>query len=241
VLDVASQRPGFPALLFAVLIAGLPARAAALGVPAAFLPELAHEAERILAHPPDGIADDEARKDLAICLCVALPCVAQIVETCGAVSRRPLLTGAPGSLALLRHLLGTRGATSPYLEIHTHTPLLGGFIRPQGWERCYRLLAELLRRDPNCLGMISGSWFYDPAVAAISPRLAFLSETPLAGGAFRVRVGASAEDYALATAKSDLRRTLAQKGKYVPTKWQLIWPRKALLAWADAHAARSAS
>jgi len=230
--DLAVGDALFPAMLAARLLAGVSARCPARLVPDAVLPELQRQAFRILELQEPSLDDDAFRKDLSICLLLSFPCAAQMVEQTGAIPRRTLFTGGPGqALRLGAHLVRTGLRSSPYLEIHAHTPMLGDF-NPAGWARCYDLVAELLAMRPQWLGLVSGSWFYDPVLARISPRLSYLADTPLRGGAFRVRLGASAEDARLATATSPTRRALVESGSYVPTRWLLVWPRKPLLAWA---------
>ena len=58
-----------------------------------------------------------------------------------------------------------------------------------------------------------------------------LQDVPVAGGAYLLRVGASAEDLANATATSESRRRLVAEGSYTPTKYALVWPRRALSGW----------
>jgi hypothetical protein len=233
--DLAEGDGVFPALLAARLLAGAGGRRPERLVPDAVLPELWRQAMRILATAAPSLDDDAFRKDLSICLLLSFPCVAQVVEQTGGIPRRALTSGGPGqALRLGAYLARTGLQAGPYLEIHTHTPMLDGF-NPAGWERCYELVAELLAARPDCPGMVGGSWFYDPALSAISPRLAYLADTPIGGGAFRVRLGATVEDAELATATSASRRSLVEAGTYVPTKWLLVWPRKALLQWAAAR------
>ncbi len=233
VFDLAGGDPAFPALLAARLLSGISARRWARRVPDSVVPEVARQARRILDLAAPSLDDDAFRKDLSICLLLSLPCVAQVVEETGAIPRRALTTGGIGQAIRLGGYLAATGMRSgPYFEIHTHTPMLGDF-NPAGWERCYELVADMLAARPEVLGMVGGSWFYDPALAGISPRLSYLADTPIAGGAFRVRLGASAEDTELATATSQSRRALVEAGTYVPTRWLLIWPRNALLARAS--------
>lgn len=138
-------------------------------MPDTVVPEVARQAWRILTLETPSLDDDAFRKDLSICLLLAFPCVAQVIE-------------------------------------------------------------DLLRMRPGCLGLVSGSWYFDPAVAVISPGLAYVAGIPLAGGAFRARLGASAEDTELATAASATRRQMVAGGHYTPTRWLLVWPRAPLLA-----------
>jgi len=239
ILAASRANPHFTAMLHAALIARLPARAVSMAIPEPVLPELTRQAVRILHGAPTTLDDDAARKDVSICLALSLPCVAQLVEETGTILRGAARHRGPGQHQLIRQLLHTGFRRGPYLEIHTHTPMLHGFTEA-GWTRCYTLIADILRARPQLLGMVGGSWFYDPALATISPRLAYLAELPMAHGAFRVRAGRSAEDAALATATSPTRRALMAAGKYTPERWQLIWPRAALLDWAARQAAPGA-
>ncbi len=223
---------GFVPLLAARLLAGIAARRPARAVPDPVLPELQRQAMRILTLDAASLDDDGFLKDLSICLLLSFPCGAQVVEQTGCLPRMALPSGGiTQAMQLARHLAATGYRPGPYLEIHTHTPMLGDF-NPAGWERCYKLVADLLALRPDCLGMIGGSWFYDPALAMISPRLTYLADTPIAGGAFRIRLGHSEADTGHATATSPTRRKLVAEGRYLPTRWLLIWPREALLTWA---------
>ncbi len=81
--------------------------------------------------------------------------------------------------------------------------------------------------------MVGTSWFYDPALPAISPRLAYLQQRPLEAGAFLVRHGRGAIYTERATLTSETRRKLYEEGKYLPVCFSLVWPRDALIAWAE--------
>lgn len=233
---LAADTAEFPALVHACLLADCERRWEQAQTAASLLPAFLRQAMRILDTPASDFGD-VFRKDLAICLMLSFPCVAQLVEQTGAVPRSVLLTGgARQALRMASYFAATGLRAGPYLEIHTHTPMLDGFT-PDGWNQCYRLIADMLRSRPQCLGMVGGSWFYDPALADISPRLAYLADTPIAGGAFRARVGASQSDRDLATSTSASRRALVEAGTYTPTRWLLIWPRAALLSWAEARQA----
>lgn len=72
----------------------------------------------------------------------------------------------------------------------------------------------------------------DPQIETISPHHAWYPRwTIAAGGArFFVAVERSSESGALQT--SETRRRLFREGKYVPAAHTIIWPRRALLAWA---------
>lgn len=243
-IDLERALPRLGAMMAASLLAGVRDRCAARNVPASVAVECARQGRRILAAleaAPDAavsLRNDAFQKDLAICLGEALPCVAQVVERHSGIPRRMLLSTDMGRTARLLALLARQRHLRPYYEIHTHTPMLDGFNKA-GWDRCYMLIADLMRADPGCLGIVGASWFYDPVVTDISPRLAYLRDVPARGGAFFLRVGASAKDADLATSTSDTRRKLYEQGKYVPASYMLVWQREDILSWS-ARMAREA-
>lgn len=229
------------ASLLADLIAQAPQRLSRFPTPTSILPHMAAEFFRILNHLEQepqasrGLDDDVFLKDLGLCRLDIFPCVAQIVEKYSGIPRSTAARGffrAFGPLGALG--LRTRFHFKPLFESHTHTPMLKGFT-PEGWDLCYLLVADLLQTYPSYQGMFGGSWFYDPEIDRVSPRLSYLRQRPLSGGAFSVPVGQSPADVANATATSESRRKLYQAGKYSPKSWLMIWPREPLIEWARAN------
>ena len=78
----------------------------------------------------------------------------------------------------------------------------------QGWDKCYLRIADLLDLRKDIQGMIGTSWFYDPQLLEISPRLAYLQKCPLERGAFLLRHGTGHFDIEHATMTSKTRRRL---------------------------------
>ncbi len=84
-------------------------------------------------------------------------------------------------------------------------------------------------------GLFGVSWFRDPALSHISPHLTRLTTMVTDHGARLFPLGScKAEGIRDATAKSKTRRRLYERGAYRPMEYLLVWPRKELLAWADA-------
>lgn len=135
--------------------------------------------------------------------------------------------GIPGRMMNFLRL----GGFKPFAQIHTHVPNLGEF-NEESRNECYRCCAALFEFRPDLLGMFGSSWFYDPALAEVSPHLNYLRDVPLAGGAdlMFVEQGGGAVRDALET--SNRRRRLYEEGKYMPRSYMLIWGRRPLLAWA---------
>ena len=119
-----------------------------------------------------------------------------------------------------------------WLAIHTESRYLDEF-NEQGWNRCYLLIAAILKKSSNLRGMVGSSWFYDPQLNEISPRLSYLQRVPLSGGATHIRCDSSSSDIALATRTSPTRAKLYEEGKYTPVRYTIAWPRKELIEWAE--------
>ncbi|MBJ6727562.1 hypothetical protein [Geomesophilobacter sediminis] len=229
------------AILLALLIPELPERFLAHPLPAPCLEGVLEQLQRIVSGltgdspRPMSLEHDLFLKDLGICRLEMVPGGAALIEKYAAIPRSLAFRhGLRQMLQVTKMALQHRGRIAPYLALHLHTPMLRSF-NESGWERCYRLAAELLSLHPEYRGLIGSSWFYDPAVEKITPTLSYLRRFPLQGGAFFLRVGSSPADIDLATRRdlSGNRVKLYQEGKYLPTSYLLVWPRAQLLSWAQ--------
>ena len=202
-------------------------------VPEAIRVELKHEQERIknevLVSPighyrPD---KDAFLKDFSILRGAAMPVYTGIVDTHTSLWRRPLVFGPTSQRLRFLSVLLTRPMGSRYFfQHHTHTSLLKRF-NEEGWIKTYRLVAELLAVNPDHKGFCGASWFYDPQLEDVSPRLVYLAEYPLARGAKWFHLG---EDHSgSALSKSRTRIALYESGKYIPQSYMLVWPAKAMI------------
>ncbi|PIE33112.1 hypothetical protein CSA56_13080 [candidate division KSB3 bacterium] len=181
--------------------------------------------------------NDEFLKDLAGCSLRIIPIGgAWIVEISG-IGRRFLLTGGfqqfikGGWFALMK-----MGGFASFYQIHVVKRYLHGF-NPEERIRCYLRISELLRQNPRIRGMFGESWYYDPTLRDISPRLLYLREIAEQCGAKVFRLGTSQSDIDNALAKSATRRRLYREKVYTPAAYLLIWPRKALMKWAETQRA----
>lgn len=144
---------------------------------------------------------------------------------------RFLSTGGPRQLVgLLAYLIFKIRGYKPFYTLHIN-------YRFSGWssaetDKCYLRIAELLERNPKMKGIFGHAWLFDPKLSEISPELAFLRQTLVQNGARIFRLGATRRALAYATRWSLKRRKLYEEGKYIPTEYMVIWPRKELLDWA---------
>ena len=201
------------------------------GIPSDFQHYFMENYERIIndiksGHSPDDPASDGFAKELSLATLKIIPAVAQLISTSSGLGLRMLAKIGPIQSLKVISLVGGR---KPFLEIHTHDATAGQYFNPEGWERTYSLAAKLLHSLPNCRGLIGSSWFYDPALAKLSPRLAYLRGSPTRGGAIFSRVGTDTDSVNLATLTSPTRREAFNSGTYRPCRYIMVWPRSKLL------------
>lgn len=222
------------AVILLTLISDADQRIAALGLPEVFAGEFAASFTRILDEIAErhglslAIQNDIFLKDLGICRGVLIPCVSHLIYRHSGIPRRLLLRQKlVPMLGALAFIAFRAGGLRPFLVNHVHMPIRDHFT-PEGRRRCYELVAELLRLWPDSRGLLGASWYYDPAVAAISPRLAYLRQEPEAAGALFLKAGAgpAALD---ALHRSPTRKRLHAEGRYEPCVYYMIWARNDLL------------
>lgn len=173
--------------------------------------------------------DDYYYKDLSMALRIMFPAGAQVTETSSGFGIKQGLKGNIVDSVRFLWLSLIQGGCKGYYQIHTHTPELSEF-NPQGWNDCYLRIAEMLELNPQVKGIFGGSWFYDPQLKDISPRLMYLQSVPLENGASSFYTHDDTSGNAIYSSKT--RRKLHEEGKYTPRSYLLIWPREAMIQWA---------
>lgn len=175
---------------------------------------------------------DLLHKDLGLALMRLYAAAAQLVDYCAGIGRAMLLKNGLADFPQRLAFFAKVGGFRPFFEIHTHLSYLDEF-NEEGWNECYRCCAELYAIHPQVLGMYGGSWFYDPALAEISPRLSYLREIPQKSGAYLLFDSISEQSTQDAISTSPTRKNLYTEGKYQPKSYALIWPRAAQIRWAQ--------
>lgn len=175
--------------------------------------------------------NDLFMKDFGIARQILIPCASHLVYRHAGVPRRLLFTlpRMRDRVSLLKTLLLDTHGFRPFMENHVHLPMLNEF-NPDGRERCFGLVAELLRFIPESLGLIGTSWYYDPELSEVSPGLAYLHRVPAEKGAVFLDLGESEQARRDAAARSTRRRTLIEQGDYRPRLTMMIWSRRDILA-----------
>lgn len=100
--------------------------------------------------------------------------------------------------------------------------------------RSYFRMAKAIELQPEMKGFAACSWFRSPGTHAVSPHLAWLSRVFLDNGGFVVEAGPD-DPTGGVLHRSKTRQRLFEAGAFKPTKGLVMWPRKAMIAWAAAH------
>ncbi len=170
-------------------------------------------------------------KDLGICSLKLFPVGPFLVEVYRVPKKLFITGGISQFVESLLFVIAKMHRFAPFYEQHTNMRRLNEF-NPTGRIQSYIRIAKMLELNHDIRGVIGGSWFNDPNVATISPRLGYLTKIPIENGARVFRIGSSQADIENATTRSKTRRKLYEQGKYLPTKYLLIWTRKDLINWA---------
>ena len=117
-------------------------------------------------------------------------------------------------------------------EFHMDDRRTNPHFLEQGWRDFYEEMAERLEAEPHISGIFSQAWFWDPRVAEISSKFAYLRSLQESGGAsfYFLYEDNDSNHVALQNKK---RKRLYDEGKYKPVSYLMIWPREALLKWAN--------
>jgi hypothetical protein len=238
--------------LVAALALDLPERVAPLGLPASVLDLYPAAILRLAGELIQGgtYNADHYAKDVRFVLGLTVPVGGQICDLSASralparlnrlkrAAANALRLAPTGDRAGLAAFLNAHPA-APFVQIHTESRDLSNFS-PNGWDEAYLRTAEILETRPQYGGLVGLSWFYDPAIAKVSPRLSYLADRQLENGAIRIPQRLSLLQVELATSRSESRRRLYEAGLYRPQVCAIVWPRQAMLAWARRTRAEAA-
>lgn len=120
---------------------------------------------------------------------------------------------------------------APILTLHFHYARRNRLVVSQlEFERALWRMAKTLEMNPRYAGISTNSWFHSVAVREAFPRLAWMRDVFLDGGAYAIDFEAGhAEDIGYNSAK---RKELNEQGKFLPRHTLVLWPRDAVLTWA---------
>ncbi len=176
--------------------------------------------------------NDLFAKDFGICRLKLIPCGSELIDLQSGIPRHVLFQGGISQFTNAVHFFITKAkGFKPYYESHWDRRLIKFFSRNE-YDACYARIADLLRKNPQVLGMFSSSWWFDPQLETISPELSFLRTVPEENGAKLFLVGSNENAISDAIKFSSERKKLYDSGQYFPHVYMLVWQRNDMLEWS---------
>ncbi|HWQ56628.1 MAG TPA: hypothetical protein VN442_23270 [Bryobacteraceae bacterium] len=150
-----------------------------------------------------------------------------------ALPRSSLMAGPWRQRLGLCRFVARSGGFGPLAETHVNDRRRNRLtlIESEGLLSYYRL-AETLKLQPGVRGLLTSSWLYCRSTAEITPRLAWLRRFFEENGAFLADLGPAPPDSGFLIG-SEERTRLYHDGAYRPRMTLVLWPRRAILAWAE--------
>ncbi len=174
--------------------------------------------------------EDKFNKYMAISRLKMIPCGAQKIYA-GSLPRRFLFTGGGGQFLRGMSLILKTGGRKPFYKIHTDSTdkqLMKEF-NPEGWNRLFKRIGQLLKSHKDIKGVCGGSWVFDRILKEISPELSYIREISAQYGATFFYQGTDKSTIKDAIFMSPKRIRLYKQGDYMPKSYLMIITRKNLL------------
>lgn len=173
--------------------------------------------------------NDRILKDVGLLVGALLPFTERVVEPYSAIQRSLLYNHSfAQGWHFVRALLQARG-NKPVCRLHIHLSEINS-LTAVGWRQTCLELAQLLLLNKQLKGVVGASWFYDPTIAAISPKLAFISEllTEMQASCFFSNLERQQSG---ALRRSSSRQHAFKTGQYQPKCYVIFITRRQLLNW----------
>jgi hypothetical protein len=210
-----------------------------LVIPGSVLPLYAADIERLSARVAEtddpafyDLENEDYVKELAIATGRFIPVGRAYGDPGGRLPRRILWAGGPRQAARAMAAVARAGGFGPFLTLHLHRLSLGDRAEST-WAAQHLRVADLVRANPRLRGEAGAGWMHDPRIATIAPHLWYITENTVAGGASLFFAHRDTGGTSGALDASNTRRRLFDEGSYIPEVWAYLWPRAALLRWAE--------
>jgi hypothetical protein len=154
-------------------------------------------------------------------------------ERAGIPRRWLVLARGRQRIRLAQYVAIRLGGFKPVWQTHLpkQPPIV--HLTEETFVRSHLEIARALKRHPEIRGIASSSWYYDPEIGAVSPRLAFIHHLLAANGCFVFEIPCDQAMRESALYASRARRRAAAEGSYRPRAFARLWSRDALLRWAE--------
>jgi hypothetical protein len=100
------------------------------------------------------------------------------------------------------------------------------------WTRSYYRVARSIELQPEMKGLTIGSWLFDERTHRVTPHLNWTRKIFEENGGLVIDLGEAAPDAGFLVG-SKARQKLYDSGQFRPKETMVLWPRRAMLEWAE--------
>lgn len=179
--------------------------------------------------------DDKFLKELGVCSLRMIPAGAQKISLSPLPVNFLFKDVRAQFMEALKFILFDLKGVNRFYSFHTdsHDPHLMSEFNAQGWRVFLMRCADVLKLNPEVKGVFGISWFIDPQLEKISPKVCYVRNILYQSGGKIFYVAPAVSSIQDAVYKSPTRKQLYERGKYIPREYIGIWSRKSLIGWAD--------
>ncbi len=182
---------------------------------------------------------DKFLKDLGICSLRLIPAGVQKINLAPLPPEFLFRNGASQFISGLLYVLFELKGFKPLYNMHTdsHDTHLMSEFNPDGWRNFLVRAADLIKLNPSVKGVFGKTWFVDPQLEKISPRLCYVRHIFNRNGGRFFYLGPCTSGIEDAVYKSPTRKKLYEHGKYIPKDYLGVWSGRSLIKWAECQKA----
>ncbi len=178
---------------------------------------------------------DKFLKDLGVCSLRLIPAGAQKLNLSPLPADFLFRNGTSQFIIGLAYVLFELRGFRPLYNMHTdsHDTHLMSEFNPAGWRNFLVRAADLIKLNPSVKGVFGKTWFVDPQLEKISPRLCYVRHIFNRNGGRFFYLGPCTSGIEDAVYKSPTRKKLYEYGKYIPKEYLGVWSGRSLIQWAE--------
>ena len=179
--------------------------------------------------------DDKFLKELGVCSLRLIPAGVQKISLSSLPVNFLFKDVRSQFIEALKFLIFDLKGVNPLYSMHTdsHDPHLMAEFNAQGWKVFLLRCADILKMNPQVKGAFGISWFIDPQLEKISPKLCYVRHLVYQSGGKIFYLAPAVSSIQDAVYKSPTRKQLYERGKYIPKEYIGMWSRRSLISWAD--------
>jgi hypothetical protein len=119
----------------------------------------------------------------------------------------------------------------PHMATRRKNPLM---LLEKESDKSWFRMASSAQLFPGIRGLVASSWLHSPDTYRVSPHLSFINKPFVESGALITTMGKADESAGFMVGSSQ-RREMLKSGRFQPTFGLVLWSRKQMADWVQAH------